>query len=418
MGAAAVLAQESLAVEPGGQVVTRLRVRNTGEVVDQFTFEPLGPAAQWASFEPQSLSLFPDGEGVTEVRFAPPRQPSTRAGTVPFGIRVAAQEDPAGSVVAEGELSVSRYGELLAELVPRTARGRATGHQELTVQNRGNTPLRARLVGVDPDRRVRFGFNPPEALARPGAAAVTKVEVVPRRRFLRGPAVTHPYLVRVEPTEQPPVEVAGAFLQEALIPRWAPRALLALVGLAAAWLLFLRPTVESTAQDAAEDQVDESSQVAASQAVAPALAAADERLAKVEQAVGLEPGAPLPGATTTTRPGVLALGDPVDDRLVATDTTPDVYRVADDRILSVTDLVFENPAGHLGTVALLRGEQVLLELRLDNFRDLDYHFVAPLVFPPGSELRFRVECANPGTPQPPCTPALTFLGLLRPAPPP
>ena len=39
MGAAVELAEDALAVEPGGQVATRVRVRNTGEVVDRFTFD-------------------------------------------------------------------------------------------------------------------------------------------------------------------------------------------------------------------------------------------------------------------------------------------------------------------------------------------------------------------------------------------
>jgi len=53
--------------------------------------------------------------------------------------------------------------------------------------------------------------------------------------------------------------------------------------------------------------------------------------------------------------------------------------------LAVTDLVFENPNGNSGTIYLVRREtnkpdQVLMTLRLENFRDLDFHFVTPLVF--------------------------------------
>src|SRR5439155_339182 len=53
--------------------------------------------------------------------------------------------------------------------------------------------------------------------------------------------------------------------------------------------------------------------------------------------------------------------------------------------LAVTDLVFENPSGNSGTLYLVRREankpdQVLMTLRLENFRDLDFHFVTPVVF--------------------------------------
>ena len=419
MGAAVALAQDSLAVEPGSQVATRVRIRNTGEVVDQFSFEALGPAAVWASFEPPVLSLLPDADGIAEVRFAPPRQPATRAGTVPFGVRVLAQEDPQGSAVAEGDLVVGRYDDIVAEVVPRTARGRTVGHHDLAVQNRGNAPLKARLTAIDPERRVRFAFSPPEALARPGSATVARVDVRPRRRFLRGASVTHVYTIRLQSADQPPIDVAGAFLQEPLIPKWVPRALVALAALVLAWLIFLRPTVQSAAKNAVKEQVNESSQLAASQAVAPALAAADERLANVEQAVGIAPGEPLPNVTTTTtRPGVLALGDPADARLAVRSarTATEVLEVPEDEILSVTDLFFDNSLGDKGRVTLLRDDVVLLSLLLDNFRDLDYHFVAPLVFPPESELRFRVECANNGNPPRECAPALTFTGLRRAVP--
>lgn len=427
-----MLAQDSISVEPGGFVTTELRVRNTGDVVDQLTFEALGPAGDWATFEPVSLSLFPDGDGVTQVRFSPPRHPATPAGTMPFGVRVLSQEDPTGSVVAEGDLMVGRYVETSAEMVPRTTRGRTRGTHRLTVVNRGNTPLKGRLVGVEPDRRVRFAFRPPEVATRPGGTALATVEVRPRRRFLRGPAVTHAYRVRLDSIDQLPVEVDGAFLQEALIPRWVPKALLALAALAIAWFVFLRPTVETAAERAVEDQVAEAAQLAASQAVAPALTAADERLDNVEKAVGLAPGGlPIGTATTTT-----TIPAPFDARLEATarDQIPRL-RVAEDQILSVTDVLLQNPAGDSGRVTILRGDQILFQLALESFRDLDFHFVSPLVFPPDSELRFRVDCANRPPPAPPtsagspsttarlpapCTPALYLSGSMAtvPEPPP
>lgn len=434
VGAVAVLDQDSLSVEPGGIVTTQLRVRNIGEVVDQVSFEALGETGRWATFEPPSLSLFPDGEGTTQVRFSPPRDPTTRAGTVPFGVRVLSQEDPAGSAVAEGDLMVGRYTDVSAELVPRTTRGRARGRHQLTATNRGNGPLQARLVGMDAERRVRLVFATPDLAIRPGGAAITAVEVRPRRRFLRGPSVTHSFRVRIDVLDQLPVEVDGAFLQEALIPKWVPRALLGLAALAIAWFVFLRPSVETAAKVAVEDQVQEAAQLAASQAVAPALAAADERLDNVEKAVGLAPGGlPLGTATTTT-----TVAPPFDFRLEATarDQAPRL-RVAQEKVLSVTDVVLQNPAGDTGRVSILRGDQILIQLALESFRDLDFHFVTPLVFEAESELRFRVDCANrppaaapaatppagPTTttaarPAAPCTPALYLIGSLADVPPP
>ncbi|MFI8860740.1 hydrogenase expression protein, partial [Streptomyces prasinus] len=38
----------STTVDPGGGATVRLRVRNTGDVVDEYRFEPVGDLAPWA----------------------------------------------------------------------------------------------------------------------------------------------------------------------------------------------------------------------------------------------------------------------------------------------------------------------------------------------------------------------------------
>jgi hypothetical protein len=56
---------------------------------------------------------------------------------------------------------------------------------------------------------------------------------------------------------------------------------------------------------------------------------------------------------------------------------------------------------------------------LGNFRDLDYHFVAPILFKPGApqQLSIQVTCKTPGPTTPPdppltqCKPAVVFSGV-------
>ena len=48
----------SASVEPGGSAQVRLRVRNTGDVVDEYRFEPVGALAPWTRVEPQTLRLY------------------------------------------------------------------------------------------------------------------------------------------------------------------------------------------------------------------------------------------------------------------------------------------------------------------------------------------------------------------------
>ena len=59
MTASALLSTGQLAVAPGATTSTELRVRNTSDIVDEFTFQPLGDAADWITVEPAMVRLFP-----------------------------------------------------------------------------------------------------------------------------------------------------------------------------------------------------------------------------------------------------------------------------------------------------------------------------------------------------------------------
>lgn len=424
MGATAILTPGELEVAPGAEVVATIRVRNTGSVVDEFTLEAVGVAKPWAVFDPPKLSLFPGAEGSAEVTFTPPRDSSTPAGTVPFAIRVASKEDPPGSVAEEGALQVGAFEDVFVELIPRTGRGRRHARFNIAVDNRGNTALAGALAAVDPDDQMVFAFKPPSVSAVPGAAAFSVLDARPRKTFLRGPAVTRPFLVKVTPDGDGSEPSTGdaTLVQEAIIPRWLPRAIAGLFGalgvLAVLWLALLKPEVKSTAT------------VAAQQAVAAPLAEASKQIAQLAMATGQTVPPPIDPATATTvttattvPAAVVKPGAPTDGRLeVNANRQVDSFTVPNGKVLSLTDLVLENPRGDSGELRVQRGNGTLLLLRLDNFRDLDYHFVTPVTFSGGQVLTLRVTCANTATPAgggvagaaaAPCTAALYFSGLTR-----
>ena len=124
MGASAQLSTTDLAVEPGRSTNATVTVRNDGSVVDRFSFEAVGSASRYATFSPDTLSLFPQASGTVTVTFAPPRDPTVAAGPTPFGVRILSSEDPTESVVEEGTLDVGSYSDVQAELMPRVTRGR------------------------------------------------------------------------------------------------------------------------------------------------------------------------------------------------------------------------------------------------------------------------------------------------------
>src|ERR1700710_1271483 len=171
MGAAASLEPHALEVDPGGVATCTVTVRNTGSVVDEMVFSILGPAGAWADVQPPSLSLFPGAEGTATVRFRAPPDAPTRSARIPFGLRVASREDPPGSVVEEGSITVSSYGANTAELLPRTARGRRGARYEIAVDNRGNSERIVRFSPPDPAEALRFSLDPPELVVPPGSAA-------------------------------------------------------------------------------------------------------------------------------------------------------------------------------------------------------------------------------------------------------
>ncbi len=77
------------------------------------------------------------------------------------------------------------------------------------------------------------------------------------------------------------------------------------------------------------------------------------------------------------------------------------------RTLRVTDIVLQNPSGNTGSLRVKRGDQVLLEVGLENFRSQDFHFVTPITFTSEQRLILEGQCTTGE-----CTPSALFSALL------
>ena len=84
-------------------------------------------------------------------------------------------------------------------------------------------------------------------------------------------------------------------------------------------------------------------------------------------------------------------------------------KAASKQTLSVTDLILQNPEGDSGTLTIAVNGKTALVSRLDNFRDLDYHFIAPLTLSPGDSMTITVQCQNKGKKA--CTDAVFYSGF-------
>ncbi|MDX3575154.1 ricin-type beta-trefoil lectin domain protein [Streptomyces sp. ID05-47C] len=242
----------SATVDPGGSTRVRLRVRNTGDVVDEYRFEPVGSVAPWTTVEPPTLRLFPGTTGTVELTFAPPRTPDATAGPNAYAVRITPTEHPDAVTVPEGNLTVTPFTEVRAELVPPTVKGRFRGRPRLAIDNLGNTRVTASLSGTDTGDHLSYDIRPGNVQIEPGRAAFVEATLRPREIIWFGSKEQRPYALTVQRSGVVPLAVDGTFVQRGFLPRWLATALSVSVALAIAfvmiWLAY-KPAVSSGATE-------------------------------------------------------------------------------------------------------------------------------------------------------------------------
>lgn len=400
----------SVEVTPGEEATCLLEVRNEGSLVESYTTEVIGEAAAWTVVEPAEFSVYPGTSERVALRFRPPRSAQVAAGELPFAVRVASVEHPEDVAVPEGTLQVLPFVETAAEIVPRTSRSRWGAAHEVSVDNRSNAPLLVTVGGSDPDARLDLVFRPEKLQLAAGQAAFVKVKARPKKVLWQGFPVTYPFQVVVAPEEAPPTTLDASTMQVPILPRNLGRVLAALIVLALAlaglWWGLLRPAVQSAAKEATQEQI------------APIAQQANEATAKAEVAAGIassaaaaprQPaaggGAPPAGGDNNAAPAparpAVPQGSIAFSRRLAT-TTPngssraDPYTVPNNRTFVITDIILQNPQGDEGRLDLIVDGVTVLTVALNNFRDLDYHFVSPIEVPENRVVSARVTCRRAG----------------------
>ncbi|MGW0993291.1 COG1470 family protein [Streptomyces sp. NPDC002523] len=423
MSVSASLDESSVTVEPGGEADLPVQVLNSGNVVEECRFEVVGPCADWATVEPESLSLYPGSTGSATVKLRPPRTSQVAPGETPLGLRVVPTTDGGETVILERSVTVRPFTEITSELVPPASNGAWRGRHKLAVDSRGNTPVTIALSARGATERSRLAFDPAEVEIPPGQAKFATLTVRPAKRLWRGTPITHPFQVaatpRVQEGQDPyePVVVDGSYEQQAILPRWLPRVLAVAVLVAAAlvglWYGVLRPTVRSAAREAVTPQVVAS---AARQGNAT-----PDGGGKNGQGQGASGGAgsgnsagsgsgsggasPSPHASGSAKPG--EPGGPavpasarvqVRSAVDGGATRRTAYTVPKGKTFELTDMVVQNPQGDAGTLVVSTDDGQLLNLALENFRDSDYHFVTPVQVRSGGRVTITVSCREVGKP--------------------
>jgi hypothetical protein len=422
MAVSVVFDNAIISVQPGQQSGCDLQVRNTGRVVDRIALDVLGDARGWAAVEPPELSLMPGAAAAVRVVFRPPRAATPHAGEFPFAVRAYSQEDPDGSAIVEGAVTLAPFTDIKAELVPKTSHARRRGRHRLIVENRGNTGADLGLSAADQDDALEFRFRPDLLFVEAGTAAFVRLRADPRKRFLKGPSKSLPFQAYVTGGDPDTVTVEGAVLQRQIMPEW----LLPLVAICAAaaaalialWFLVFKPQVQSAAVDAVNAQTQSLASTAAkaSQAATKAdKAAANANAAAGSSQAGAKSSAsPSSSAAAAAEAAAAAAAPAPVSTLMPSNVAPGktstiTYKLNRDQTLDVSDVLLENPAGNNGTMNIQSGSSPLFEFALADFRDLDYHFVQPLVFTAAHPLEIVISCASGSVK---CTPALSFSGTV------
>ncbi|MBC3839971.1 hypothetical protein GXW82_06515 [Streptacidiphilus sp. 4-A2] len=208
----------STTVDAGSSTTVTLRLRNTGDVVEEYRIVPVGDPALWVRVEPPALKLFPGTTGSVELTFSPPRSPDATAGPNPYGVQIIPTEHPEATTVPEGNLTITPFTDIRAELLPPTCRGRFRGRPTLAVDNLGNVPLTASIAGRENGNQLSFDIRPSNLQIQPGRAAFCKVRVKPNRIMWSGQKENRPFKIALQRSGAEPELVDGTYLQLTLCP--------------------------------------------------------------------------------------------------------------------------------------------------------------------------------------------------------
>jgi hypothetical protein len=409
MGAEVRLSTRELSVVPGDAADLDLVIRNTGGVVDQFALDLVGIPNEWGSYEPPAVRLFPGTDQSVRLRLSPPRLPTTAPGPVHFGMRVSSAEDPAGGAVEEAVLYVAPFSDVQAELVPRALRGRFGGRAQLAVDNRSNIALKASVLGSDPDEMTTVAARPGFVDLAPGSVSFARVRVGLRHRIWRGESVTRPFQVVLQqpesavqaPVHPPSTAVDAVILQDPVLPRWLWKALLALLALIVLalvlWFNFLKPQIQAAAQNQVARQL-----ASAGITSTPTTVPVPPTSAPGGGGGGGGGGSKGKGSSSGTTVGVT-----INRTLLVTGNTSATFLVPAGHVLEITDVLVQNTAGTNGIVDFSGSTGPLMLWSMADFRDLDYHWITPITFPPLSKVNLTLAGCS-GT----CSAGLYFAGSL------
>jgi beta-lactam-binding protein with PASTA domain len=215
------LDESVVTVKPGETANFRVKVRNTGSIVEGCSLTVRGVPASWQRITPETFNLYIDSEADVAVMITPPKSAKTPAGRMALAIVVRSEVDAAVEQRGDATLVIEPLLDVAADLEPSEIDGKRAGRTYVNVENLGNTIRRVSFSGVEPGKRLRFTFRPDQLEVRPGHRASTAVDVQARRRVWSGIERSRQFTINVDSDDGPPIKpLNGRFTQMASWPRW------------------------------------------------------------------------------------------------------------------------------------------------------------------------------------------------------
>ncbi len=147
---------KSISVGPGESGQVAVNLRNTGQIVDQFTVSIDGLDSKWYSLPVSSVALFPNDEDQIKIMLQPPVQGAT-TGRFPFRLRVVSQENPGEPAIIDLSLDV-QAALPVALVISQISAGRRS-HYHLLATNAANRESILELKTESPYKKLKLTLS-------------------------------------------------------------------------------------------------------------------------------------------------------------------------------------------------------------------------------------------------------------------
>jgi hypothetical protein len=172
-------------IHPGLPVTFRITIVNTSTIIGGYTVRLLGADPSWVELDEDRISLFPDESITVTATVTAPR--GLAAGVRRIAVHVRELTPPHGNTIDEIDLRVPEASAVDVRLDPIIVTAGKKATYSVLVENTGNTMLRSRPAGEDPEGKVTFRFVPDMLRLGPGEHAVLDLQLKARRHFLGSP---------------------------------------------------------------------------------------------------------------------------------------------------------------------------------------------------------------------------------------